>query len=53
MDAKDLEVVQAYDAVLDSRKRILLRGELSTNHYHVRILKNGVVILEPLENEKN
>ena len=41
-----METVKIYDAHLDSKKRITLRGAAYEN-YNVRIYKNGCIILEP------
>lgn len=41
-----METVKIYDAHLDSKKRITLRGA-SYENYNVRIYKNGCIILEP------
>jgi hypothetical protein len=39
-------VVKEYDAHLDAKKRITLRGSAS-EYYAVKVLDNGSVILEP------
>ena len=41
-----METVKVYDAHLDSKKRITLRGAAFEN-YNVKIYKNGCIILEP------
>ena len=41
-----METVKIYDAHLDSKKRITLRGAAYEN-YNVKIYKNGCIILEP------
>lgn len=41
-----MDVVKSYDARLDSKRRITLRGA-SYQNYNVNILKNGCIVLEP------
>lgn len=41
-----METVKVYDAHLDSKNRITLRGAAFQN-YNVQVLKNGCIILEP------
>lgn len=45
LDAVEVE----YDAVLDSKKRITIRGDHAGKHVHVKKFKNGVIVLEPRE----
>ena len=41
-----MDVVKNYDAHLDSKRRITLRGA-SYQNYNVSVLKNGCIVLEP------
>ena len=41
-----MDVVKNYDARLDSKRRITLRGA-SYQNYNVSVLKNGCIVLEP------
>lgn len=41
-----MDVVKNYDARLDSKRRITLRGA-SYQNYNVSVLKNGYIVLEP------
>ncbi|MBQ3347433.1 MAG: hypothetical protein IJQ15_05330 [Synergistaceae bacterium] len=43
-----MEAVREYDAKLDSKKRLTLRGT-AFSYYHVAEMKNGTIILEPRE----
>lgn len=43
-----METVREYDAKLDSKKRLTLRGT-PFSYYHVAEMKNGTIILEPRE----
>lgn len=38
-----------YDTVLDSRKRVTIRGNIDTQNYHIKKFKNGVIVMEPRE----
>jgi len=38
-----------YDTVLDTKKRITIRGEIKYKNFHVKKFKNGVIVLEPRE----
>jgi hypothetical protein len=39
-------IEEEYDVILDSRKRAILKGDVSKN-YHVTKYTNGMLILEP------
>lgn len=41
-------IIKEFDAKVDSKKRITLRGALY-EYYHVQVLDNGSIILEPRE----
>ena len=41
-------ILKEFDAKLDSKKRLTLRGALY-DYYHVKVLDNGSIILEPRE----
>lgn len=41
-----MRAIKEYDAKLDSRSRITIR-DAPYEHYHVRELENGTVVLEP------
>lgn len=41
-----MEAVKVYDAHLDSKNRITLRGAAFQN-YNVKVMENGCIILEP------
>jgi len=41
-----MEAVRSYDAHLDAKNRITLRG-VSYQNYNVRVFENGCVIMEP------
>ena len=41
-----MDIVKSYDAHLDSKRRITLRGAQYQN-YNVNFLKNGCIVLEP------
>ncbi|MBQ9009115.1 MAG: hypothetical protein IJ088_07295 [Clostridia bacterium] len=43
-----MEAVRTYDARLDSKKRLTLRGALF-EYYHVTELESGSIMLEPRE----
>lgn len=43
-----MEFIHEYDARLDSKKRLTLRGVLF-EYYHVSEMENGTIILEPRE----
>ena len=43
-----MEAVREYDAKLDSKKRLTLRGSPFA-YYHVAEMKNGTIVLEPRE----
>ena len=45
IDAIDYE----YDAVLDNRKRVTIRGDIGTPNYHIKRFKNGIIVMEPRE----
>lgn len=39
-------ILKEFDAKLDSKKRLTLRGALY-DYYHVKVLDNGSMVLEP------
>ena len=41
-----MEAVKNYDAQLDSKNRITLRGAMFQN-YNVKVFQNGCIVLEP------
>lgn len=41
-----MEVVRSYDAHLDAKNRITLRGA-NFQYYNVRVYENGCILLEP------
>jgi len=41
-----MEAIKSYDAHLDAKNRITLRG-VSYQNYNVRVFENGCVIMEP------
>ena len=41
-----MEAIRNYDAHLDSKKRITLRGATFQN-YNVKVFQNGCIVLEP------
>ena len=41
-----MEAVKNYDAHLDSKNRITLRGAMFQN-YNVKVFQNGCIVLEP------
>ncbi len=43
-----MDSIREYDAKLDSKKRLTLRG-VPFEYYHVSEMKNGTIILEPRE----
>ena len=43
-----MDAIREYDAKLDSKKRITLRGK-TFDYYHVAELEDGRIILEPRE----
>ena len=43
-----MEAVREYDAKLDSKRRLTLRGS-PFDYYHVAEMKNGTIVLEPRE----
>jgi len=40
-------LLKEYDAALDSKKRLTVRGIKDFTHYHVKVFSNGNVELEP------
>ena len=43
----DLE--KEYNASIDSKKRITIRGEHVSQHYNIKKYSNGVIVMEPRE----
>ena len=44
-----VELLKEYDTVLDSKKRMTIRGKVKYKNYHVKEFKNGIIVLEPRE----
>ncbi len=42
-------IAHEYDITLDSKKRVTVRGDVEYSNYHVKKLKNGVIVMEPRE----
>ena len=43
------DIKEKWDAKLDSKKRLTIRGSDPATSYHVAIYKNGIIVLEPKE----
>ena len=43
-----MEVVREYDTRLDNKRRLTLRGA-DFEYYHVIVMENGTILLEPRE----
>ena len=43
------KIVREYDCVVDSKNRVTIRGNPKYKYYHVKVYKNGMIILEPRE----
>ena len=41
------KIIREYDAPLDSKNRITVRGKPKYKHYHVSAYKDGKITLEP------
>jgi hypothetical protein len=47
MKIKDSDIEEEFFAELDSKKRILIKGDLKYKNYNVKRYDNGVIVMEP------